>query len=119
MEVKQINRRTDYRIAIIGLGYVGLPLAIAFAKAGRNVVGVDLDTRKISQLAAGNSYIPDVPTSDVKTVSEAGNFCATTDYDMLRDREVITPFTPASSSHLIVFFRIIPSLIPGRITRAA
>lgn len=89
MEVKQNNRRTDYRIAIIGLGYVGLPLAIAFAKAGRNVVGVDLDTRKISQLVAGNSYIPDVPTHDVKAVLEAGNFCATTDYDMLRDREVI------------------------------
>jgi UDP-N-acetyl-D-glucosamine dehydrogenase len=89
MEAKQNNRRTDYRIAIIGLGYVGLPLAIAFAKAGRNVVGVDVDTRKVAQLAVGNSYIPDVLTSDVQAVMAAGNFCATTDYDLLRDREVI------------------------------
>ena len=89
METKQNNRRTDYRIAIIGLGYVGLPLAIAFAKAGRNVIGIDLDGRKVTQLNAGNSYIPDVSTSDVKAVTEAGNFCATSDYDKLRDREAI------------------------------
>ncbi len=89
MEAKQNIRRTDYRIAIIGLGYVGLPLAISFAKAGRNVIGLDLDVRKISLLTAGQSYIPDVPTPDVAAVIQSGNFRATTDYDMLRDRDAI------------------------------
>lgn len=89
MEVKQNNRRTDYRVAIIGLGYVGLPLAIAFAKAGRNVVGLDLDTRKIAQLKATNSYIPDVSVADVLAVTSSGNFSATSDYEALRDRDAI------------------------------
>jgi UDP-N-acetyl-D-glucosamine dehydrogenase len=89
MEDKQTNRRTDNRVAIIGLGYVGLPLAISFAKAGRNVVGVDLDTRKVAQLNAGQSYIPDVPTADVAAVIAAGSFCATSDYEKLRDRGAI------------------------------
>jgi UDP-N-acetyl-D-glucosamine dehydrogenase len=89
MEANQTIRRTDYRIAIIGLGYVGLPLAIAFAKAGRNVVGLDLDTRKVSLLMAGQSYIPDVATLDVADVIASCNFRATGDYDMLRDRDAI------------------------------
>jgi len=53
------------------------------------VVGVDLDPRKISQLGARASYIPDVPTADVAAAVEAGCFEATTDYDRLRDRDVI------------------------------
>ena len=89
METKQNIRRTDYHIAIIGLGYVGLPLAIAFAKAGRDVVGVDLDMRKISQLSQSRSYIPDVPTEDVAAVVLSGNFRATSDYELLRDRDAI------------------------------
>ena len=89
--------RTDQRLAIIGLGYVGLPLAVAFAKTGRNVVGLDVDARKVSQLNGGNSYIPDVPSADVSAVSKAKSFLATVDYSALRDRDVIficvpTPF---------------------------
>ncbi|MCL5994645.1 MAG: nucleotide sugar dehydrogenase [Chloroflexi bacterium] len=89
MEAKQNVGRTDYRVAIIGLGYVGLPLAVAMAKAGRHVVGVDIDARKVAQLNGCSSYIPDVPTSDVVAVVEAGNFVATSDYELLRDRDVI------------------------------
>ena len=49
-------------IAILGLGYVGLPLAVVFGEAGFNVTGVDPDKRKVDALTEGRSYIPDVPT---------------------------------------------------------
>lgn len=101
LELSQAERstlyRTDERIAIIGLGYVGLPLAAAFAAAHRHVIGIDIDARKVAQLNAGCSYIPDVPSQRVAAVVSAGCFQATTDYSALRDRDVIficvpTPF---------------------------
>jgi UDP-N-acetyl-D-glucosamine dehydrogenase len=54
------------RVAVIGLGYVGLPLATEFAREGFPVVGIDIDTHKIDKLAQGVSYIPDVPSAVVK-----------------------------------------------------
>ncbi len=85
------------RIAVIGLGYVGLPLAVELARAGFPVVGVDLDTRKVSSLMRGVSYIPDVQTADVKRLLAKKKFTPTTDYDTLRKVDVIficvpTPF---------------------------
>ncbi|MFC1464657.1 MAG: nucleotide sugar dehydrogenase [Candidatus Brachytrichaceae bacterium NZ_4S206] len=79
------------------MGYVGLPLAVAFAKAGRRVVGVDVDARKVAQLNAGKSYIADVPGEDVAQVVQAGSFTASSSYDVLLDCDVIficvpTPF---------------------------
>lgn len=124
MEVKQNSRRTDYRIAIIGLGYVGLPLAIAFAKAGRNVIGIDIDGRKVSNLSRGNSYIPDVPTSDVVAVIASGNFTASSNYDLLRDRDAIficvpTPYDAMRAPDLSYIVKasedIQPRLAPGQI----
>jgi len=58
------------RIGIIGLGYVGLPLAVAFAENGDEVVGLDVDSRKIEALNAGKSYIEDVPDSSLAPLSE-------------------------------------------------
>ncbi|MCS7054666.1 MAG: nucleotide sugar dehydrogenase [Thermoflexales bacterium] len=82
---------------MIGLGYVGLPLAVALAKAGLKVFGVDIDSRKVAQLNAGRSYVADVPTGDVAQVVAAHSFTASTDYDVLRDCDAIficvpTPF---------------------------
>ena len=54
-------------VAVVGLGYVGLPLAVEFAQAGFNVIGVDVDQRKVDTLNAGQSYIPDVKTEGVAT----------------------------------------------------
>lgn len=65
-------------IGIIGLGYVGLPLAVAFAEAGDDVVGFDLDTRKIDSIRAGRSYIEDIPSERLQTV--AAKLTATTSY---------------------------------------
>ncbi|MCS7059976.1 MAG: nucleotide sugar dehydrogenase [Anaerolineae bacterium] len=89
MEAQNQSRRSDQRVAVIGLGYVGLPLAIAFARRGRHVIGIDLDGRKVSQLNSRSSYIPDVPVAEVAGAVEAGCFEATADYDRLRDRDAI------------------------------
>ena len=92
----KIEKRTAH-VAVIGLGYVGLPLAVQFAREGFPVVGIDVDTRKIATLQKGVSYIPDVPTDDLLQVIGQKKFAATNDYDLLRDADVIficvpTPF---------------------------
>jgi UDP-N-acetyl-D-glucosamine dehydrogenase len=58
-------------VGIVGLGYVGLPLAVAFAEAGESVVGVDIDGRKIAALRAGESYVEDVPSEAVEEIAAA------------------------------------------------
>jgi UDP-N-acetyl-D-glucosamine dehydrogenase len=85
------------RVAIIGLGYVGLPLAVSFARAGYTVLGLDVDERKLAALHAGQSYIRDVAAVDVAAVVNAGRLAATNDYDRLREIDAIficvpTPF---------------------------
>ena len=81
-------------VGVIGLGYVGLPLAIEFAKAGLTVVGVDLDTRKIEALSKGESYIGDVAAADVAAMVKAGRFSATTDFSVLSDVDTINICVP-------------------------
>ena len=56
-------------IGIVGLGYVGLPLAVAFAEAGQRVVGVDTNVGRVNQLRAGESYIEDIPTERLQAVA--------------------------------------------------
>ncbi len=72
-------------VSVIGLGYVGLPLAIEFAGKGFNTVGFEVDERKASQINAGQSYIGDVASSLVKELVESGRLRATTDFDHLKD----------------------------------
>jgi UDP-N-acetyl-D-glucosamine dehydrogenase len=76
------------RIGIIGLGYVGLPLAVEFAKAGFDVTGFDVDESKVNELQAGRSYILDVKTEDVADNVKAGRLRATTDMSKLADMDV-------------------------------
>jgi len=59
--IEKVQSRTAV-VAVVGLGYVGLPLAVEFAREGFKVIGIDLDRRKIEAVNAGTSYIPDVPT---------------------------------------------------------
>ena len=66
-------------IGVVGLGYVGLPLAVGFADAGHTVVGFDVDASKAALLSAGQSHIPDVPAEEVARLVAAGRFSATTD----------------------------------------
>lgn len=72
-------------IGIIGMGYVGLPEAVAFAEEGFTVVGVDVDGRKVEMLNRGESYIEDVPDSQLRPLVAAGKLRASVDYRELRD----------------------------------
>ena len=70
-------------MAVIGLGYVGLPLAVEFARGGLTVIGIDIDERKCASINAGRSYIDDVPTADLAGLVRAGRLTATTDWSAL------------------------------------
>ncbi len=78
----RIRERTA-QVCVIGLGYVGLPLATEFAEAGFHVTGVDLDATKIEAVGAGLSYIPDVPASRIALLVQVGKLAATTDYQAI------------------------------------
>ena len=76
-------------VGIVGLGYVGLPLAVAFADAGLNVIGVDADPGKVETLKAGDSYIEDVPTDRVRELIGSGQLHPTTEYAALQEAEAV------------------------------
>lgn len=95
LETKIANKTA--RIAVVGLGYVGLPLAVEFAREGFPVVGIDIDARKVDSLNQRVSYIPDVPTAKLRKVIARKKFSATTDYAAIETVDVIficvpTPF---------------------------
>jgi UDP-N-acetyl-D-glucosamine dehydrogenase len=94
MDLLQRIKSGNARIGIIGLGYVGLPLAVEFAKAGFNVTGFDVDPSKIESLNAGRSYIPDVPSEELAAVVRAGKFVATVDQSQLANMDVIDICVP-------------------------
>ncbi len=85
------------RIGIVGMGYVGLPLAVAFAEEGHDVIAVDVDTRKVEALKAGTSYVEDISSERLAAVR--GSICASTRSSRLATVEAIiicvpTPLTP-------------------------
>jgi UDP-N-acetyl-D-glucosamine dehydrogenase len=82
------------RTGVVGLGYVGLPLAVEFARAGFHTTGIDLDTRKVQAVMEGRSYIPDVPTADVLQLKNARKLDATTDFGIVRDLDTINICVP-------------------------
>src|SRR3954453_21051908 len=84
-------------IAIVGAGYVGLPLAQVFAEAGRSVVLVDVSQPRVDQILRGESYIEDVPSETLKQLVSDG-LTATTDYDVLRDVDAILIALPTPLS---------------------
>jgi UDP-N-acetyl-D-glucosamine dehydrogenase len=85
-------------IAIIGAGYVGVPLAQVFADAGRRVVLVDVVQDRVDQLNRGESYIEDVPSEALGKLVDAGLISASTDYDILREVEAILIALPTPLS---------------------
>jgi UDP-N-acetyl-D-glucosamine dehydrogenase len=76
------------------LGYVGLPLAMEFAKAGFEVIGIDLDIDKVKRINNGESYVKDVPGDDVKKAVKKKRLSATTDYSMLKKADAISICVP-------------------------
>lgn len=91
--LERINSRSAV-VGIIGLGYVGLPLAVAFAQAGFTVIGIDLDQRKVDRLNSGESYIADVPSADIAEIRARGTFSASADYESLRQADIVSICVP-------------------------
>ncbi|HEY5730269.1 MAG TPA: nucleotide sugar dehydrogenase, partial [Anaerolineales bacterium] len=91
--IKKLNEKTG-RVGILGLGYVGLPLAVVFAEAGFHVTGIDPDSRKVDSLAKGISYIPDVKTEAVEKLVKSGHLTATTDFAVLKDIDAVSICVP-------------------------
>lgn len=79
----------DDRVGVIGLGYVGLPLALAYAEVGCEVVGIDVDGGKVAALKTGNSPIRDVPAETLRAALGSGRFRVTTDYAALAEVEAM------------------------------
>ncbi len=76
-------------IGIIGLGYVGLPLAVEYAGKGFKTIGYDLDTRKVSALSDGISYIEDIDSSAIQNIRSSDMFRATSEFDSLTEADII------------------------------
>ena len=108
MPYRAFTRKVEARqatVAVIGLGYVGLPLAVALAEAGLTTIALDIDSEKVDRLRRGLSYIPDVPSAAVAARVEEGRLAPMTDEGALDrvDAAVIcvpTPFTKAKSPDL-------------------
>jgi len=90
---EKINARTA-RVGVVGLGYVGLPLAMEFARAGFEVTGIDILESKVSALNRRESYVQDVPTSLLKQHIDSGKFKATTDFSVVKDLDTINIAVP-------------------------
>ncbi len=91
--LQKLNDRSAH-VVILGLGYVGLPLASVLANAGYKVTGVDLDEKKVDQINSGISYIDDVATSHVKKLVDEKSLSATTDFSIVREADAVSICVP-------------------------
>ena len=91
--VKKLKERSA-RVAVLGLGYVGLPLAVVFAEAGFEVLGIDPAEGKVQAINRGESYIQDVPTEQVQRLVQAGKLKASSDFALLREIDAVSICVP-------------------------
>jgi UDP-N-acetyl-D-glucosamine dehydrogenase len=82
------------RVGVVGLGYVGLPLAVEFARSGFRVTGIDLDTAKVEAIARGESYVPDVPAADVAELVERGRLTAQSGFAAVPELDAVSICVP-------------------------
>ena len=87
-------RAREACVSVIGLGYVGLPLAVEFAKAGLRTIAFDVDTEKVEKIRRGESYIGDVPDEEVQAVTATGHLTATSDFSELARVDTIDICVP-------------------------
>jgi UDP-N-acetyl-D-glucosamine dehydrogenase len=87
-------RNKSAKVSVVGLGYVGLPLAVEFAKAGFMVTGIETDESKVKKLRQGKNYIPDVDPIELKSLVEQGRLQATTDFGCLRQIDTVSICVP-------------------------
>ena len=95
--LKRIENK-EITVGIVGLGYVGLPLAVEFGKAGIRTIGIDVNQSRVDQLNAGDNYIQDVKDDELKTLVDAGTFSATTDFSSIKDIDAICIAVPTPLS---------------------
>jgi UDP-N-acetyl-D-glucosamine dehydrogenase len=91
--IERIQRK-EVRVGVVGLGYVGLPLAVEFAQAGLRTVGIEVDPAKVQAVNAGQSYIADVPTHLVQELTAEGLLSATADFCVLKDIDCVSVCVP-------------------------
>ena len=87
-------RSKTARVGVVGLGYVGLPLAVEYAQAGYHVTGIDLSSGKTARVNAADSYIGDVPSSAMEPLVANGKLRATTDFSVIRDLDTVNICVP-------------------------
>ncbi len=87
-------RARSARVGIVGLGYVGLPLAVEFAKAGFTVTGIDISEEKIRRVNGGDSYVADIPAATLAPLVEAGKLRGTTDFSAIQDLDTVNICVP-------------------------
>jgi UDP-N-acetyl-D-glucosamine dehydrogenase len=92
LEEKIRSRRA--RVGIVGLGYVGLPLAVEFAKAGFPVTGVDVNTQKVERVNAGDSYVGDISSDALSSLVKDGKLRATTDFGVVGELDTVNICVP-------------------------
>src|SRR5213593_4469860 len=82
------------KIAIVGLGYAGLPLALQFARSGAEVIGLDIDPLKIEALASGRSYIQHISDQAIADCLKGGQFSPTSDFNHIKDVDAVIICVP-------------------------
>jgi UDP-N-acetyl-D-glucosamine dehydrogenase len=92
LEEKIRNRKA--KVGIVGLGYVGLPLAVEFVKAGFEVIGIDLSESKVAKVNAGESYIADIPEGVFEPLVKSGKLRATTDFSVITELDTVNICVP-------------------------
>ncbi len=93
-KIKKLIKERKAKVGIVGMGYVGLPLAMEFAKGGFSVTGFEVDAQKVRDLKAGTSYIGDVPTAEVASLAKKGLLSATLDFSLLRKMDAVIICVP-------------------------
>src|SRR5262245_41516568 len=113
--IEKLKKR-DFRVGIIGLGYVGLPLMIRFAEEGVPCTGFDIDTRKVDRLNKGESYIEHIPSTKIQMALKKG-FVPTTDFKGIKDCDAIiicvpTPLNKYREPDMSFIFGTMDSIAP-------
>ncbi len=88
----------EITVGVVGLGYVGLPLAVEFGKAGIRTIGIDVNKARVDQLNRGENYIQDVKDAELKALVDAGTFTATTDFASIKHIDAICIAVPTPLS---------------------
>ena len=94
LELEDKIRTHTARVGVVGLGYVGLPLAVEFARAGFPVTGIDLSDRKVARVNAGDSYVGDVPSAVMAPLVSEGKLRATTDFQAIAELDTVNICVP-------------------------